>query len=411
MYAETLSIYEFKCFRKAKLDFQYPGRSTAGASKISNINLILGDNGGGKSSVLRGLAIAVLAPALPRSGFVPYRLVRRQAPGTPQVENCLLKVIGRPDPAESQAGLTERIELLARLEASSRGNLDSLSLDRTPNSPIVPLLDDDFSAAFFIVGYGATRRVETSDYSESSARRSRGRRYQRIAGLFEDHVALRPLTTWLTRLERKGGDGRFEEAVMLLDAVLPGNVHFKGAFLDEDEQYVFDFEGVPTPFTSLSDGYKAFIGWVGDLIGHLADVAPPEKRLNEITGIVLVDEIDLHLHPAWQRQVAPLLSATFPCLQFVFSSHSPLVASSVQRQNIFVTDRADDGTATINQFAEYVYGQSVEHVLLSSYFGLTTTRPESFERESETFFKRAAAGDSAAAVEFLERLTAPSPSP
>lgn len=408
VYAKTLSIYEFKCFQKAKLDFQYPGRKNAGVSEISNINLILGDNGGGKSSVLRGLAIAVLAPALMRSGFVPYRLVRRQAPGTPEVSHCLLKVIGKPDPLEARSGLKDRLELLARLDAPARGNLDRISLEHTPNSPIEPLLDDDFSPAFFVVGYGATRRVETGDFSESSARRSRGLRYQRIAGLFEDHVALRPLTTWLRRLQHQSE--RFKEAVDLLDRVLPGNVDFSGEFLVEDEQYLFDFEGVPTPFGALSDGYKAFIGWVGDLVGHLADVAPEGQALDQISGIVLVDEIDLHLHPAWQREVVPLLSKTFPLLQFVFSSHSPLVASSVRRENIFVTDRAENGTATISQIDEHVYGQSVEHVLLSSYFGLTTTRPQSFEREAEGLFKRAAEGDSGAALEFLERVTSPAQS-
>lgn len=406
MYAKSLSIYEFKCFQKAKLELQYPGRKSAGASEIPNINLVLGDNGGGKSSVLRGLAIAVLAPALLRSGFVPYRLVRRQAPGTPEVAHCLLKVIAKPDPHESQAGLKSKLELLARLEAPTRGNLDRIYLEHTPDSPIEPMLDDDFSPAFFVVGYGATRRVETGDYSESSARRSRGLRYQRIAGLFEDHVALRPLTAWLTRLKQRSN--RYMEAVNLLNNVLPEVISFQGDFLSEDEQYLFEFEGVPTPFTALSDGYKAFIGWVGDLIAHLADVAPDDQTLDQISGIVLVDEIDLHLHPAWQREVVPLLSNTFPCLQFVFTSHSPLVASSVKKENIFVTGRANNGTATITQIDEHVYGQSVEHVLLSSYFGLTTTRPESFEREAEDLFSRAAEGDPNAALEFLKHMTYPS---
>ncbi|WP_428150912.1 AAA family ATPase [Brevundimonas sp.] len=406
MYAKSLSIYDFKCFQKAKLDLQYPGRRSAGASEISNINLILGDNGGGKSSVLRGLAIAVLAPALMRSGFVPYRLVRRQAPGTPPIKECLLKVKGQPDRHERHAGLKGDVELLARLEAPERGNLDKLTLKRTPNSPIEPLLDEDYSSAFFVVGYGATRRVETSDFSESSARRSRGLRYQRIAGLFEDHVALRPLTTWLTRLERR--PERFTEAVNLMGSVLPDSVQFAGEFLAEDEQFLFNFEGVPTPFSALSDGYKAFIGWVGDLIGHLVDVAPDRTKLSDISGIVLVDEIDLHLHPAWQREVVPRLSSAFPKLQFVFSSHSPLVASSVKRENIFITDRDGNGTAIVDQIDEHVYGQSVEHVLLSSYFGLTTTRASAFQTESEALFRRAANGEASAALEFLKKVTAPS---
>lgn len=405
MYAKKLSIYEFKCFQKATLSLQYPGRTGKGVSAIANINVLLGDNGGGKSSVLRALAIAVLAPALMHSGFVPYRLVRRLASGEPAATKSLLKVNAAPDPQELTAGLRTKMELLARLDAASKGSRDRIHLEQTPDSPILPLLDDDDSPTFFVVGYGATRRVETGDYSPSSARRSRGLRYQRIAGLFEDHVALRPLTSWLS-LEKLGAN-RFEEAVGLLDAVLPDNIRFTGDLSLDEDQYLFEFEGMPTPFSALSDGYKAFVGWVGDLLGNLVDVAPQEKRLNSVTGIVLVDEIDLHLHPGWQRQVVPLLAATFPLLQFILSSHSPLVASSVQRENIFISDRLEDGTATIVQSSEHAYGQSVEHILLSSYFGLPTTRPASFEEAAQRLFERAARGDISAAMEFLQRVSKP----
>jgi hypothetical protein len=367
--------------------------------------LILGDNGGGKSSILRALAIAVLAPALLRSGFVPYRLVRRQAPNAPPVSHCLLKVRGITDKHERKEGLNGAIELLARIEAPTRGSLDRLTLEYASKNPIELLLDDEFSSAFFVVGYGATRRVETADYFESSHRRSRGPRYQRIAGLFEDHVALRPLSSWLLRLKRDSE--RFKEAVTLIDRVLPDNIHFDGTYLEEDEQFIFTFEDVPTPFTALSDGYRAFIGWVGDLVGHLVDVAVDDLPLNKIAGIVLVDEIDLHLHPTWQREVIPLLSKGFPCLQFVLTTHSPLVASSVKRENVFVTGRSEAGTATIQQLREHIFGRGAEQVLLSSYFGLTTTRAEGFESDAEGLFTKAAAGDSAAALEFLKRLTGP----
>lgn len=406
MYAKKLSIYEFKCFQKAILNLQYPGRRSVGASTIPNVNLILGDNGGGKSSVLRALALAVLAPALMNSGFVPYRLVRRQASGEAAAERCLLKVVAQSDPQERVAGLRSRMELMARLDVAKRGTLDRIHLEETPLSPISLLLEDETSPAFFVVGYGATRRVESGDYSPSSARRSRGLRYQRIAGLFEDHVALRPLSSWLN--PHRIREERFKEAVALLNRILPDNIRFEGLISEDEDQFVFDFEGLQTPFNALSDGYKAFIGWVGDLIGHLVDVTPENMRLDQVSGIVLVDEIDLHLHPAWQRQVVPLLSSTFPKLQFVLTSHSPLVASSVSNENIFITDRAIDGNATITQSTEHVFGQSVEHILLSNYFGLQTTRPASFENAARKLFEQAAQGDVSAALEFLQRITPPS---
>lgn len=409
MYAKRLTITDFKCFGRAVMDLQYPGRARLPVSKVPNINLVLGDNGGGKSSVLRAVAIAMLAPALLESGFVPYRLVRRPARGQRPVAEAILKVLGVPIKAggRDRQGTTE---LTARLEAKGgRGSLDRLTQEGDPAALLTRLLDDDYSPAFFVAGYGATRRVETGGYSESSARRSRGLRYQRVAGLFEDHLALRPLENWLLPLRNERAD-LFDASITLLGSVLPPNVQFRGEFDRDEQQFLFDFDGVPTPFSSLSDGYKAFIGWVGDLIGHLVDVVPAGMRLDQIAGIVLVDEIDLHLHPAWQREIVPVLGAAFPRIQFILSSHSPLVASTVKRENVFVTQRAEDGTVTVGQLDEYVFGRSMEQLLLSSYFGLSTTRPEAFQERAAELFERVAGGDSSAALHYLERLTA-SPNP
>jgi hypothetical protein len=326
---------------------------------------VLGDNGGGKSSVLRGMAIAALAPALLESGFVPYRLVRR-----PDAKAAFLKLIGeldRTDLRDVPADAETELELIARIERRERGSLDRLHLDHTPTSPVEKLIFDDSSPAFFVVGYGATRRTETGEFSESSARRSRGLRYQRVASLFEDHVTLRPMQAWLPKVR---DETRRKEAIGMIASILPEQLGFEGEFDEDEGQYVFAFEGHPTPFAVLSDGYKAFVGWVGDLIGSLCDVAPPGVPLSQISGVVLIDEIDLHLHPSWQRTVVTTLSTAFPRLQFIMTSHSPLVANTVRKENIFLTDTASDGSATIKQIDEHVYGRTADQLLLSSYFGL-----------------------------------------
>src|SRR5262245_54838437 len=98
MYAKSIAIYGFKCFGKAEVEFRYPGRPEE-TLEHPNINLILGDNGGGKSSVLRAIAIAALAPALINAGFVAYRLVRRDA-ARGVVGDSLLKLHGMLDRAE-----------------------------------------------------------------------------------------------------------------------------------------------------------------------------------------------------------------------------------------------------------------------------------------------------------------------
>lgn len=402
MYATKISAYNFRCFGKMEMALQFPGRRTKGASEISNVNLILGDNGGGKSSVLRAIAIAMLAPVLLESGFVAYRLVRR-----PGGKEALLKVLAQLDPSELAPNQGKRgktsLALLARFEARKDQSRDRLHLESTPDSPIEKLIYDDFSPAFFVVGYGATRRVETGEYSESSARKMRGVRYQRVAGLFEDGIAVRPMQSWFNKLSSK----RRDEALAMINAVLPGNVRFSGQFDQADEQFLFDFDGRPTPFSSLSDGYKAFVGMTGDLIGHLADVCPLDRGLAEISGIVLIDEIDLHLHPEWQRTILPSLASAFPKLQFVCTSHSPLVASTVRKENIFVTATNEDGSATIKQIGERAFGRSAEQLLLSSYFGLQSTRSEDSQSEADRLLVSAAQGNKQDALKFLESLAAP----
>lgn len=403
MYAKSLHLESFKCFGKASLKFQYPGRRSA--AELKNVNLVLGDNGGGKSSVLRAIAIAVLAPVLQGSGFVPYRLVRRVPEGHVQVLHAVLGVDvllerGELDAADKQLALKARLEMKDR-----RVDLDQLSthFEFEEFSLLSEALYDQTSPNFFIVGYGATRRLEIGDYSESSARRSRGLRYARVASLFEDHVALRPIQIWAERLKLSNG-GRYAHAVEKFNDALPEVVRFTGEFDNGDRQPLFMFRNTLTPLSSLSDGYKSFIGWVGDLIGHLSEVAG-DKKIDDIPGIVLLDEIDLHLHPEWQRTVVPTLAKAFPKLQFVFTSHSPLIASTVKRENVFVTDVDESGAATVRQLEERLYGRSIEELLVSSYFGLTTTRPESFQDRSRELFLKAAAGDSSAALEYLQRLT------
>jgi predicted ATP-binding protein involved in virulence len=99
------------------------------------------------------------------------------------------------------------------------------------------------------------------------------------------------------------------------------------------------------PLSLLSDGVRAMITLVADLAlrcvrlnAHLADKAPLETA-----GIVLIDEVDLHLHPAWQQRVIASLRNAFPKVQFIVSTHSPQVLSTVNSKNIRVVFQDLDG--------------------------------------------------------------------
>lgn len=397
MYIKSVSAYNFRCFGEVELHLQYPGKITRRPLGIPNVSLLLGSNGSGKSSVLRALAIAALAPILKESGFVPYRMVRR--PGADP--NSLLKVRAILDPLEAAGQGRQEVQLVAHLLRRSTSNQDSLLEKGTPKSPLMRYIYDEKSPVFFVAGYGATRRTEMDDFSLGSARKSRGQRYQRVASLFEDHVALRPLQSWLPKASAK----RQKEVVQIFNDLLPQDVRFRGKLDVIDDQYVFLFQGRPTPFPALSDGYRAFIGWLGDLACQMVECCPKRMRLSQLPGLVLIDEIDLHLHPEWQRTVVPNIANGLPRLQFVLTSHSPIVVGTLQHENIFVAEVGPKKDVVVKRYEESVHGKSAEQLLLSSYFGMQSTRAEDFTNKAEDLFARAAKGDADAAIEYLNRLS------
>jgi len=88
--------------------------------------------------------------------------------------------------------------------------------------------------------------------------------------------------------------------------------------------------------TQLSDGERLVLSTVADIAHRLVIANPALDNPLHGHGIVLIDEIELHLHPSWQRQIVPALEATFPNIQFIMTTHSPQVISQLERENVFV---------------------------------------------------------------------------
>jgi len=103
-----------------------------------------------------------------------------------------------------------------------------------------------------------------------------------------------------------------------------------------------------TPFNSLSDGYRNMVAMVAD-IAHRASRLNPHhgtEVAQKTAGVILIDEIDLHLHPKWQRRVVMDLQRAFPNLQFIATTHSPFILQSMQPGQVIDLDRVD---ASINE--------------------------------------------------------------
>lgn len=111
----------------------------------------------------------------------------------------------------------------------------------------------------------------------------------------------------------------------------------------------------------LSDGEKCALALVGDLARRMALANPASTDPLLGSGIVLIDEIDLHLHPSWQRRVVSALQDTFPNCQFIVSTHSPQVVSHVKQNRIWLLKR---GISTVSASRPTEsYGQTTGSIL------------------------------------------------
>jgi predicted ATP-binding protein involved in virulence len=158
-------------------------------------------------------------------------------------------------------------------------------------------------------------------------------------------AALTQCEDWLTGLysrsidpnhpEKDKAKANLELVSAAIDRLLPGNVRIDR--IDSEHAYFRTVGGVSVSIPDLSDGYRSFLALAIDMLKHLLECGLPLKDYLEksdsgirvlVEGVVLVDEIDSHLHPLWQRSIGFRLCEVFPRMQFIVTSHSPL---AVQR--------------------------------------------------------------------------------
>lgn len=399
MCINRIHVENFRTFRKAEIDFIHPDLNfkkdlKLPKPKLANINLLLGNNGFGKTSLLKAIALSALGPAVGDSGIFPYRLVRRR------------KGSGKLLPALLQADFTTHPQdrspfpiIESRVEVVPQGDLELLKWRHSDSKSWHPVFSSD-SDAFFMVGYGATRRSEKASRYQTGTKS--GERAKRVMGLFEEDYALRPLNTWLPEYRANSRlRGRYVQAVHLINRLLGKSNYLFNGEQDKEGEFLFERAGLKVPFPALSDGYRAYVGWIADLLFHVCRTCPPGKKLVENRGIIMVDEIDLHLHPKWQMIVLPALAKNLPNIQFIATTHSPLVVGSLEWMNIIVMQPGPQQSTVPRRLPEPVHGLDADQVLLTDFFGMNSTRTGVKEREMEKLTLQARSGDDRAADKLL----------
>lgn len=217
-----------------------------------------------------------------------------------------------------------------------------------------------------IYGYGASRRISepTLSYEDNDE--------YGVDSLFSNKKDLLNIEEWLFQLDYAKKNGSTRANILLntfldimINEIFPGleSVKFFSSEKFKPEVKVL-VDGKWLYINDLGYGYQATMAWLADLVKRMFDRYPNLDNPLHGPAIVLVDEIDLHLHPEWQRKIIKYLSDLFPNTQFIVTAHSPLIVQSAENVNLIMLEK-DDETGSINvrqQFGSF-QGWTVEEIL------------------------------------------------
>ncbi|WP_233510009.1 AAA family ATPase [Actinomadura craniellae] len=320
---EISGIRGFDGPRTVDLDFTRPDGTHAGWTVLA------GRNGSGKSTLLQAVALALLGPG--NSGAI--RDVDSWGDATLEKDNQLLISISTDDRFDPRGGDDAQLRVKWNCSFSD----ETVALWSSEGSTGEVSSWTTRPDGWFYTGYGPFRRHSYPDVGLGGPEAPR--RFEALRTLFDEDATLVEGVSWLIgqhllRLEEKPGAAELIRTVLafLADGLLPDG--FQVCKVDSRGLWVTR-DGREFPLRQMSDGYRTVTALVVDIVRrmHAAyGTLEIEERDGTPTlpypGIVLIDEVDAHLHVSWQQKIGGWLKAHFPAMQFIVTTHSPYICQS-----------------------------------------------------------------------------------
>ncbi len=416
MHLESITINRVRGLgtkQPLRLDFASQG------AELPRWVVVVGPNGSGKSTLLRSIALglagadtcrtllpsvswwlALGASAAQVSVVLRYALEDRWVlPPDAEDSGAEDTLAGsssedgadrpRLDPSAPREGsLSLSVEVL-----SGQGTRATFGLGGIPQRG--PWSQVNRRPGWFVAGYGPYRRLSRASRQGDEFTDSEVRPIAQLASLFREDVALAEPLAWLKQLqlevtEDQDAAARLKPAILALlsDGLLSGPGGGKAQAVDITSKGLMLREhGLDLPLTALSDGYQTVVGLVLDLVRHLhrsfnglkLELDPETGRpevLNE--GVVLIDEIESHLHPSWQRTFGEWLTGHFPNVQFIVATHSPFICQEAASNGAIIRltrpdEREQPRLLTADDLIPLLDG-TADDIYLSGLFGIDSTR-------------------------------------
>ena len=334
-------------------------------------NVLLGDNGVGKSNLLKAIAIAisgddakpyadrVIKTGMP-SGTITLEITS-DGPDGKTTEQYTTKILRTDVGAEVQSKPTRPLEA-ANLFTLGFPPLRNLSWERQPESQSAARERPDGADLLpLITGEPDPRLDKLKGWLKDldhqiQTDRNRGRKQTRYTKLRDKFFEVIRTLTPGVKIEFQRYDTRTKKVMVTTD---DGEV----------------------PLESVSQGTSSLIGWIGVLLQRLYDVYGDQYEVHgeqynplKQRAIVLIDEIDAHMHPEWQRLLVPKIREAFPSVQLIATTHSPLIVPSLKKGEVISLRRDPITHRILVEMPDYdVEGFRTDQVLTSTLFRLPTS--------------------------------------
>lgn len=400
MYLKQVTLTNVRSFhgkRRVDLDLTRPDGSYAGWTVIA------GRNGSGKTTLLRAIALAATGPDIARAlvpGFENW--ISSEAPGAtakvtlavadafddttgPANDSRLVKAglgwVWR-EPSHNRRGAGTKARQPSLRPVTGGTSLDVLRAGPWSEAPV----------GWFCAGYGPFRRLAGGSGEVERLMRMSGP-VSRLTSLFHEDASLAEGVSWLIAqhlyaLENREGAQALKDLALTIlgDDLLPDDFHIDG--VDSDGLWVVNGEH-RFPLREMSDGYRTVAALVVDLIKQLHDAygeltldASAGNPALAYPGIVMIDEVDTHLHVTWQKRIGGWLTAHFPGIQFIVTTHSPYVCQAADPGGLIRLPAPDEEhpaeVVSEDLYQRVVYG-SGDDAVLSDLFGLDSAYSERAE--------------------------------
>jgi len=338
MRLDRLHIQNFRCYEDATFEFQ------------SGFNLIVGINGSGKTSLLQAVATSLTDFGNAFSGYFRefdeelIRFAIDKPNGKIRFERCY------PMQLHAQGKIFGISSWVLEKNTKDRNPLTDNHLFQALNNE-KNLLGSGTNADLSVLAfYRANRRWTVSGATAESAASQRVSRLHGYDNWFDAALDLTSFESWfigktLERLQNVAEAGTrlqdFDDELFLVNnaikEALPGSqglrydMTLRSLMVDLDKKDLL-------PFAQLSDGQRAMVALIADIARRICLLNPQMGKdvLTKTEGLVLIDELDIHLHPSWQRSIVKTLKTVFPKVQFIATSHSPQIIGSLKPEEVIV---------------------------------------------------------------------------